>query len=174
MSAAYAVVPRVPRVLVVDNDPVNLMVMWALLNSRGIDPLLAADGAEALTLTCELPFDLVLMDLQMPVLDGLGATSAIRRFETQSSRIPVPVVAYSSLSPGADVLAAHGLNGSLRKPCADQELDDCLLRWCPSYLSASGATRLGMGLSNGNSNGNGNGTGHQRRAVSEPRATANS
>ncbi len=124
------------RVLVVDDNPVNLMVISALLESRGLVPLLAADGAEAVALACELHFDLILMDLQMPILDGLGATSAIRRFESDSARRAVPVVAYSSSSMGAGVLARHGLNGSLSKPCDDLELEDCLVRWCPGYRSA--------------------------------------
>ena len=123
------------RVLVVDDNPANLMLISALMESRGLVPVLAADGAEAVTLACELHFDLILMDLQMPILDGLGATSAIRRFETYSSRPAVPVVAYSSASPGAGVLATHGLNGSLTKPCGDQDLEDCLVQWCPTYRS---------------------------------------
>lgn len=123
------------RVLVVDDNPVNLMVISGLMESRGLVPLLAADGAEAVALACELHFDLILMDLQMPILDGLRATSAIRRFETDSARPAVPVIAYSSTFPAASVMAAHGLNGSLSKPCEDQELEDCLARWCPTYRS---------------------------------------
>ena len=125
------------RVLVVDDNPVNLMVISALMELRGLVPWLAEDGAEAVALACELPFDLILMDLQMPILDGLGATSAIRRFETSLSRAAVPVVAYTSNSLGAGVLAMHGMNGSLSKPCEDQDLEDCLVRWCPTYRSAS-------------------------------------
>lgn len=124
------------RVLVVDDNPVNLMVISAMMESRGIVPLLAADGAEAVALACELDFDIILMDMLMPILDGLGATSAIRRFETDSARPAVPVVAYSSVSLAEVVLARHGLNGSLTKPCGDRDLDDCLLRWCPTYRSA--------------------------------------
>jgi len=132
------------RVLVVDDNPVNLMVISALMEPRGLAPLLAADGAEAVALACELHFDLILMDLQMPVLDGLTATRAIRRFETTSLRAPVPVVAYSSSAPGADVLAAHGLNGSLKKPCRDQDLEDCLVQWCPTYRSAQSVCGVGL------------------------------
>ena len=124
------------RVLVVDDNPVNLMLMTALLESRGLVPCLAADGAEAVSLACELHFDLILMDLQMPILDGLAATSAIRRFEALNMRPAVPVVAYSSLAPSSAVLATHGLNGSLNKPCEDYELEDCLLQWCATYRSA--------------------------------------
>lgn len=123
------------RVLVADDNPVNLMVISELLESRGLVPLLAADGAEAVALACELPFDLILMDLQMPILDGLAATSAIRSFEARHARAAVPVVAYSSASLGPRILASYGLNGSLPKPCEDQELEDCLVQWCPTYRS---------------------------------------
>ncbi len=125
------------RVLVADDNPVNLMLISDLLESRGLVPVLAADGAEAVALACELHFDLILMDLQMPILDGLRATSAIRRFETSHSQPAVPVIAYSSASPGACLLAAHGFDGSLAKPCGEQELEDCLVQWCPAYRPAS-------------------------------------
>jgi CheY-like chemotaxis protein len=124
------------RVLVVDDNPVNLMLISVLLESRGLVPVLAADGAEAVALACEQQFDLILMDLQMPILGGLEATSAIRLFESDRSRPAAPVVAYSGTPPGAGVLATHGLNGSLSKPCGDQELEDCLVQWCPTYRSA--------------------------------------
>ena len=128
--------PVATRVLVADDDPVSLMLISALMESRGVLPLLAGDGAEALALASELTFDLILMDLQMPVLDGVAATLAIRQMEQRLARPPVPVVAFSSLSPSDSFLAAHGLNGSLRKPCCGQELDACLARWCPSGAPA--------------------------------------
>ncbi len=124
------------QVLVVDDNPVNLMLISTLLESRGLVPVLAADGAEAVALACELQFDLILMDLQMPILGGLEATSAIRRFERKHSRTAVPVVSYSGTPPDAGVLAKHGMNGSLSKPCGDQELEDCLVQWCPTYRCA--------------------------------------
>ena len=124
------------RVLVVDDNPVNLMMISALMEWRGLVPVLAADGAEAVALACELHFDLILMDLQMPILGGLKATAAIRRFENTGSRPAVPIIAYSLASPDPSVLAAHGMNGSLDKPCDDQDLEDCLVQWCPTYRSA--------------------------------------
>jgi two-component system, sensor histidine kinase and response regulator len=87
-------------------------------------------------LACELPFDLVLMDLQMPILDGLRATAAIRRFESRYARPAVPVLAYSSSFPAGDLMAKFGISGCLNKPCQDQDLDACLARWCPAYRSA--------------------------------------
>ena len=112
------------------------------MESRGIVAVLAADGAEAVALASKMHFDLILMDLQMPILDGLGATAAIRRFETNCARPAVPVVAYSNSLPGAGVLAALGINGSLAKPCESEELEHCLVRWCPTYDTES--TVLGV------------------------------
>jgi CheY-like chemotaxis protein len=124
-------------VLVVDDNPVNLMMISASMMQRGLVPLLASDGAEAVALACELHFDLILMDLQMPILDGTDATVAIRQFETAHARPAVPVIAYSAAPPAAEVLAGFGMNGSLAKPCDDQQLEDCLVRWCPSYRQAA-------------------------------------
>lgn len=125
------------RVLVVDDNPLNQMMISTLMETRGFVPLLAADGAEAVALASELHFDLILMDLQMPILDGMAATSEIRRMETHSLRPAVPVIAYSSCVPGDGLLARYGFNGSLIKPCGDQDLEDCLVRWCPTYPAAS-------------------------------------
>jgi CheY-like chemotaxis protein len=137
MNASMASAGRYPnrdlRVLVVDDNPVNLMLVSELLEPVGIVPMPAADGAEALALACELNFDVILMDLQMPVLDGLAATSHIRRFETQASRGHTPVLAYSSMPVGAGLLRASGIDGTLPKPCTASELEDCLLRWCPGF-----------------------------------------
>jgi CheY-like chemotaxis protein len=132
---------RAVRVLVVDDNPVNRMLMAALLKSRRLVPSLAADGAEAVALARERAFDLILMDLQMPILDGFGAAAAIRRFESNTSRSAVPVVAYSTATPGAGVLAKYGINGSLNKPCGEHELEDCLVQWCPTYRPVSTVRR---------------------------------
>ena len=87
----------------------EMLALW------GIDPLLAVDGNEAVTLACEIPLALILMDLQMPVLDGLGATRQIRRFELERSRPRVPIVAYTSGAFGTARMRLQdfGLDGVL-------------------------------------------------------------
>lgn len=125
------------RVLVVDDNPVNLVLVSAQLGALGLVPWLATDGAEAVMLACAKRFDLILIDLKMSIIDGFTATSTIRRFELNNSRCAVPMIAYSSTAADADALEVHGLDGHLSKPCRDQELEDCLVRWCPMYRSTS-------------------------------------
>ena len=121
------------RVLVVDDDRLSRLVISAMMESRGLAPLFASDGVEAVLIACELQLDLIVMDLQMPILDGLKATAAIRHFERTCTRPPVPVVAYSMSLPDTHLMAKHGMNGSLAKPCDEQELENCLVQWCPAY-----------------------------------------
>jgi len=130
---------RPPRILVVDDDAVNQLIMGAALSRWGITAQLASDGAEAVALACGCDFDLILMDLQMPVLDGLSATVQIRRHELDHAVARVPVVAYTSSLIGRDPLALKkfGLDAALEKPCSEKALKACLLRWCAFNCEAS-------------------------------------
>jgi CheY-like chemotaxis protein len=120
-----------PSVLVADDDPVSQMVASDMLARWGIKPLLADDGGAALALACERRIDLILMDLQMPVLDGMAATRRIRLFEQEHRRPRVPVVAYTASILGVDAatLRACGLDAVLTKPCSLKAFHACLLRW---------------------------------------------
>jgi CheY-like chemotaxis protein len=120
-------------VLVVDDNPVTRLLACELLTLWGISPMQAADGAEAVALACGHEFDLILMDLHMPVLDGLAATAQIRRHERQNAAVRAPVVAYTSapFSGNEPVLRSSGLDAVLEKPCDAATLHACLQRWCP-------------------------------------------
>ncbi len=128
-----------PRVLVVDDNPVHRMLTSEMLSLWGIQALLAVDGSEAVALACERPLALILMDMQMPVLDGLGATQQIRRFELERGRARVPIIAYTSgaYGNGRMRLQDFGLDGLLAKPCEAHELHECLQRWCPEVTVAA-------------------------------------
>ena len=130
------------RVLVVDDNPSNLLLVSEQLSCFGITPLLAADGAEAVALASELRLALILMDLQMPVLDGLAATREIRISELAQQRQRVPVMAFTSSAPALRVLQDCGVDSLLEKPCDHNALHDCLQRWCPQVL-APDATEIG-------------------------------
>ena len=129
---ALTAVPADGRcVLVVDDNPLNLMLASEMLVSLGLRNLQAGDGAEAVALACQVRLDLILMDLQMPVLDGLAATRQIRRLERDHRRARVPVVAYTSTAPGLKALQDLGFDDLLDKPCDSQTLQACIQRWCP-------------------------------------------
>jgi CheY-like chemotaxis protein len=121
-----------PLILVVDDDPANRALASALLSCWGTKPLLAAGGAEAVALACELRLDLILMDLQMPAPDGFAATAQIRRFERQHGRRRVPVVAYTSAAVTADQprLRDNGIDAVLRKPADARAFRECVMHWC--------------------------------------------
>jgi len=125
-------------VMVVDDNPSHLMKATELLEQCGISALLASDGAEAVHLACERSFDIILMDLQMPVLDGLQATSRIRQFEGVHSRRRTPVVACSTSNVSTTMLIGCGMDGRLSKPFNTTEIEACLLQWCEGFQPWSG------------------------------------
>jgi CheY-like chemotaxis protein len=126
-------------VLVVDDDPANLAFADDSLRSLGIAPTLAKNGAEAVALAAARTFDLILMDLQMPVLDGLAATKRIRADEHERSAARAPVLAYTGCAFDERLLRDCGLDGLLDKPCSARAFQDCVLRWCARALARDGA-----------------------------------
>ncbi len=110
------------------------MLVTAVLTRWGIVPTIACNGAQAVVIAERQGFDIVLMDMLMPVMDGVVATAKIRQAERENPlRAPVPIVAYTSLDLGADLerLARVGLSAVLPKPCSASSLQSCLARWCP-------------------------------------------
>jgi two-component system sensor histidine kinase/response regulator len=114
--AAPAVTPtraaRRLRVLVAEDNPVNQKLAQHLLERRGHTPVLVSNGREAYDTTLRDVFDLVLMDLQMPEMDGFEATASIRARERDRGIPRVPIVA----------LTAHAMQGD-RQRCLDADMD---------------------------------------------------
>ena len=114
--AAPAVTPtrsaRRLRVLVAEDNPVNQRLAQHLLERRGHTPILAANGREALHLAMHDQFDLVLMDLQMPEMDGFETTASIRTRERDARAPRLPIIA----------LTAHAMQGD-RQRCLDADMD---------------------------------------------------
>jgi CheY-like chemotaxis protein len=122
------------RLLLADDCIANQAYVEAVLGHWGIEPTIASDGEEAVQLAHLMVFDVVLMDIVMPVLHGVAATQRIRSFGHDSMTCPtVPIIAYSSLNLVRDraLLERVGLSDVLARPCTPTSLRACLEQWCP-------------------------------------------
>jgi CheY-like chemotaxis protein len=127
------------RVLVVDDCPFQQLLACALLSRWKIMPQIASDGLEAVLLVGEQEFDIVLMDVEMPVMDGLTATARIRENERRVRRAQaVPIVGYTAgaLAPDEERWRLCGASAVLDKPADAGAMRECLERWCPSRFAA--------------------------------------
>lgn len=120
--------PAAKHVLLVEDNEVNREIALAMLERLGLVVDAAADGAQAVALAQAHRYALVLMDVQMPVLDGLAATRAIRALPGGAL---VPVVALTANASDEDrrACAAAGMDDVLPKPMDVQELHRTLLKW---------------------------------------------
>lgn len=129
------------KVLLAEDNPVNVEVASAMLQSLGLEVRCAGNGAEALAAVRGGSFDAVLMDCQMPVMDGMAATAEIRRHEQQQGRARLPVVAITANAlPGdRETCLAAGMDDYLSKPFTRQLLGETLGRWIRMPRQAAGA-----------------------------------
>jgi signal transduction histidine kinase/ActR/RegA family two-component response regulator len=106
------------RILLADDHPANRKVIEVLMSGVDADLVCVADGQEALEAFREGGFDLVLMDMQMPVMDGLTATAEIREFETQQGWVRTPVLMLTANAMADHIEAGRkaGADGHLAKP----------------------------------------------------------
>ncbi len=118
------------RVLLAEDNPVNQEVARAMLASFGCDVHLAMNGREALDVLQQRDFDIVLMDCQMPVMDGYEATLAIRAHESAGSNGHVPIVAVTAnaLPEDRDKCIAAGMDDFLSKPFTIDKLQHTIER----------------------------------------------
>ncbi|MEO7009755.1 MAG: ATP-binding protein [Caldimonas sp.] len=116
-------------VLVAEDDPANQVVVAAMLDVLHVTAVLVADGCEALAVIAARPVDAVLMDLHMPVLDGLSATRALREREARGSGARTTVIAMTGSTEAEDAAACldAGMDAILTKPFALADLRPALL-----------------------------------------------
>lgn len=117
------------RVLVVEDNRVNQFVARGLLEREGCLVEVAADGAEALARWQAAPFDLVIMDCQMPGMDGFEATRRIRAAEAGFAHVPIVALTAGALDSERDRCFEAGMDDFLTKPLERRELQSALERW---------------------------------------------
>ena len=120
------------RVLLAEDNPVNVEVALAMLDSLGLDVVCARNGEQALQAAQAEDFDLVLMDCQMPVMDGFAATAEIRRHEQQCGHarvLPIVAITANALQGDREACLAAGMDDYLSKPFTQQDLGHTIARW---------------------------------------------
>jgi two-component system sensor histidine kinase/response regulator len=128
------------RVLLVEDNPVNQRVAQRLLQKMAADVTIANNGAEALERMAESTFDAVLMDCQMPVMDGFTATRRIRELERQNGRgkrLPIIALTANVMSEDRENCIAAGMDAHLGKPIEPAKLVDCLGRYLKADIVRS-------------------------------------
>ncbi len=122
---------HVPRILLVEDNAVNREVAIGMLESLGCQVVVAETGCRALESTAECAYDLVLMDCQMPIMDGLTATAAIRRREHSEGRRRIPIIALTANDMEGDKERCRvaGMDDFLSKPFSQQRLAALLRQW---------------------------------------------
>ncbi len=123
--------PLSGTVLLVEDNLVNRMIGAEMLKSFGLEVVEAEDGAQALELMHRQRVDLVLMDIQMPVLDGYAATQQLREREARLRLPRVPIVALTANAFDEDAAQslAAGMDAHLAKPYTRAQLRELLLQW---------------------------------------------
>ena len=116
------------RVLVTDDHPVNRQFMQALLSCLGHEVLLASNGEEAVTIVRTQPCDLVLMDVHMPVMDGLAAARAIRELPVPVSRVPIVALTADAFAESRERVRLAGMDDFLAKPVQLHDVEEVLRR----------------------------------------------
>jgi PAS domain S-box-containing protein len=117
------------RVLLAEDNPVNLEIAVELLSLAGLVVETAADGAIAVDMALAQHYDLVLMDMQMPVLDGLGAARRIR--ERLGPSMPIVAMTANAFVDDRQACLAAGMNDHVPKPVSPELMYATLLRWLP-------------------------------------------
>ncbi len=127
-----------PRLLLVEDNPVNLLVAQKLLAALGFNCETAANGDLALKRMQMEHFDLILMDCQMPVLDGYAATRRWRELEAQRAdgvRLPIVAMTANAMAGDRQRCLDAGLDDYLAKPVSREQLEGCLHRWLPDRMN---------------------------------------
>jgi two-component system sensor histidine kinase/response regulator len=117
------------RILIVEDQPLNREVAIGMLTSLGLEVETAHHGQQALDILQTRSFDAILMDCEMPVMDGFSATAAVRRREPDGIHVPIIALTADVTSDGRAACLAAGMDDHLAKPFRREALHAMLVRW---------------------------------------------
>ena len=117
------------RILVVDDNIAIVEVVRAVLSHRGIEVDVAFDGKEALEKYRIEPHDLIIMDCQMPVMDGYDATKSIRNMSSTESQVPILAFTINDFDEVREKCLASGMNDFIAKPISQDSLAKIIAKY---------------------------------------------
>ncbi len=139
LTAAELLLPHAEHmhVLVAEDNNISTKVTQGMLQRLGIQPDLASNGEEALHKLYQQHYDLVLMDCEMPILDGFSTTQRLREWETQQHRKHTPVIALTAhaFHEYRERAQSAGMDGHLAKPVDLLQLRQAVERWIPTSIA---------------------------------------
>jgi signal transduction histidine kinase/DNA-binding response OmpR family regulator/HPt (histidine-containing phosphotransfer) domain-containing protein len=137
--------PRQGLVLLAEDHPINQEVAVAMLEAFGCQVDVASNGREAVDAVKRRDYDVVLMDCQMPEMDGFSATAEIRRGTTADDRrVPIVALTANAMQGDREKCLASGMDDYLPKPFNQDQLHAMLTRWLPQREHAANASTIGQ------------------------------
>jgi CheY-like chemotaxis protein/HPt (histidine-containing phosphotransfer) domain-containing protein len=137
-AASLPQAQRALDVLLVEDNAINQKLAIALLERWGHTITVAENGAIAVEMVASHAYDLVLMDMMMPVMDGLEATQLIRAMPAPAATVPIIAMTANAMESDRERCLAAGMNDYISKPIKAQELQDLLQKVGQSSMAASG------------------------------------
>jgi CheY-like chemotaxis protein len=133
VNSAHVLIPRFTsskRILIAEDNPVNQMLVLTQLKGLGLSAHAVANGREAVEALRSAHFDLVLMDCQMPEMDGYEATRAIREVEKSTGEhVVIIALTANAMKEDQDKCMLSGMDGYLSKPIKKNVLASCVAQW---------------------------------------------
>jgi two-component system sensor histidine kinase BarA len=126
------------KILCVDDNEANLKLLAELLSEYNVETVLAVDGKKAVDAYAEQEFDLIFMDIQMPVMDGIEATRNIRKMNhTDRKRTPIIALTAHAMKGEKEKLLNEGMDDYLTKPISQEQLENTIRQWTRKKLRLS-------------------------------------
>jgi CheY-like chemotaxis protein/HPt (histidine-containing phosphotransfer) domain-containing protein len=127
------------KALLVEDNEINQLVATELLSSWGVEVVVARNGVEAVALAQNGDFNVILMDIQMPKMDGFTATREIRRLPAKSGKVPIIAMTAHAMAGDREKSLAAGMNDHITKPIDPKLLHAALRRWCEAVPGSRSA-----------------------------------
>jgi CheY-like chemotaxis protein len=144
LAPVIAVNASAVEILVADDNDILRSLISKLLARRGYRADLVCNGREAVEAVQRKRYHLVLMDMQMPVMDGIAATEAIRALKGPDHRVPIIALTANALVGQREICLAAGMNGFLTKPIQPDALYEAILRLGPAEADQARSSNVSM------------------------------